>query len=81
MEQIQATTHRNLSNSNKLWYKSLSKMFQKWFWLMKMEFGQQIDILWGIEIHSKNGPFEIMIKYLFVDETYFLFARITLEHV
>ena len=47
---------------------------------MKMEFGQQIDFLWSIEIHFKNGPFEIMIKYLFVDETYFLFARITLEH-
>ena len=81
MEQIQATTHRNLSNSNKLWYKSLSKMLQKGFWLMKMEFGQQIDILWGIEIHFKNGPFEIMMKCLFVDETYFLFARITLEQV
>ena len=29
MEQIQATTHRYLSNLNKLWYKSLSKLFQK----------------------------------------------------
>ena len=81
MEQIQATTHEYLSNQNKLWYKSLSKMFQNWFWLMKMEFGQQIDILWGIEIHFKNVPFEIMIIFLFVDKTYFLFARITLEPV
>ena len=46
-----------------------------------MEFGQQIDILWGIEIHFKNVPFEIMIIFLFVDETYFLFARITLDQV
>ena len=48
---------------------------------MKMKFGQQVDFLWSIEIHFKNGPLEIMIKYLFVDKTYFLFARITLEHV
>ena len=48
---------------------------------MKMEFGQQIDFLWSIKIHFKNGSFEIMIKNLFVDKTYFLYARITLEQV
>ena len=40
---------------------------------MKILFGQQISILWGIEIHLKNGSFQIMIEnLLFVGKNYFI---------
>ena len=39
---------------------------------MKILFGQQINFLLDIEIHLKNGLFQLMIKDLFVDKNYFL---------
>ena len=39
---------------------------------MKIEFGHQINFLWNIEIHLKNGLFQIIIKNLLVDKNYFL---------
>ena len=48
---------------------------------MKILFGKKLIFLLYIEIHLKNGSFQIMIKDLFVDKNYFFKARTTIGQV